>query len=129
MQSTIVDSGQAWTRHCRRRILRTTTCSLIFPVLSLTTSRVHFSSSSYTHTHTHVRFDFYAYVGPDDEDATIVPDGVTLEPGEYMVLCEDVHFPFGIGTYGCSSSSASSYLCSYANTRTSSSSCHLVCHS
>ena len=36
--------------------------------------------------------------GPDDEDATIVPDGVTLEPGEYMVLCEDVHFPFGIGT-------------------------------
>ena len=37
--------------------------------------------------------------GPDDEDAVVVPEGVSLEPGEYMVLCEDVHFKFGIGKF------------------------------
>lgn len=53
---------------------------------------------SYQLTHTFL-LPLSHCTGPDDEDAVVVPPGVTLEPGEYMVLCEDVHFQFGIGMF------------------------------
>lgn len=36
--------------------------------------------------------------GPDDEDAWTIPEGYSIDPGGYLVVCRDQEFLFGIGS-------------------------------